>query len=174
MEEHLTSTGRKTAQIINVQFCTHISSRLKHKIAPALYLTITYSYRCLNWLFQKWISLTSPVYFNIMFTFTLSKKTVGHTNSNRNTIKDIPQVGLCLFTGFWLLALKAFTYLRKSHLARPSSFAKDLMQTSFFKNRWIESLMYLEKQKSKNLFFFEHLKLRYDLYMFFDWFVILC
>ena len=27
-------------------------------------------------------------------------------------------------TDFWLLALKAFTYLRKSHLAKPSSIAE--------------------------------------------------
>ena len=122
--EHLTTTGWKTAQTINVQFCTHISSRLLHKTASTLCLMITYSYGCLNLLFQKWISLTFPVYFNIIFTFNPSKKTVGHINSNRNTIKDIPQVGLCLLTDFWLLALKAFTYLRKSHLAKPSSIAK--------------------------------------------------
>ena len=66
-----------------------------------------------------------------MFTFTPSKKTVGHINSNRNTIKDIPQVGLCLLTDFWLLALKAFTYLRKSHLAKPSSIAEVNTERSY-------------------------------------------
>ena len=33
-------------------------------------------------------------------------------------MKDTSHVGLCLFTDIWLLALKTFTYLRKSHLGK--------------------------------------------------------
>ena len=50
------------------------------------------------------------------------KKTVGHINCNRTTIKVVPfyilHVGLYLFIDVWLLALKSFTYLRKLYLGK--------------------------------------------------------
>ena len=44
-----------------------------------------------------WLYLLLYLQFNLT-SWLLLKKTVGHINCNRNTIKDIPHVGLCLFT----------------------------------------------------------------------------
>ena len=49
---------------------------------------------------------------------------------------------------------------------------KDLMQNAFFRNRWIESLIFLEKEKIVNLFYVKQLNLD-PIYTCFNDFVIL-
>ena len=42
--EHLTSSRTKTAESINFKLCTHISNRLLHKIVPAFFIMMSYSF----------------------------------------------------------------------------------------------------------------------------------
>ena len=42
--EHLTSSRTKTAESINFKLCTHISNRLLHKIVPAFFIIMSYSF----------------------------------------------------------------------------------------------------------------------------------
>ena len=42
--EHLASSSAKTAQRINFKLCTHISNNLLHKILPAFFLIMSYSF----------------------------------------------------------------------------------------------------------------------------------